>query len=148
MSLRFATMLVATLLALQQPAAAAERVAVLVTNDSCPMASISNLDVRKAYLGIGVSHEGATVRAFRLTSDEKLNQIFLQSVVAMSERTYERRLLSALMKYGRPRPQEYKSIADVVVALNTAPCGIVYMWERDANAHTGVKVIKILWRES
>ena len=148
MRLRFAIILVATLLAMQPQAGAADRAVVLVTNNICSMDSISTLDIRKAYLGIGVSHEGKVVRAFRLTGDEQLNRIFFQTVVAMSERTYERRLLSALLKYGRPRPLEYKSVSEVVEALNSAPCGVVYMWETDADAQAGMKVIKILWRES
>ena len=103
MRLRVAALIFAgTVLANLQAAEAADRAVVLITGKSCAMNSISTLDIRKAYLGIGVSYNHINIRAFRLKNDTQLNQIFFQSVVAMSETTYERRLLQSLLKYGRP----------------------------------------------
>ena len=137
-----------TMLAMLQQASAAERAVLLVTSNDCQMETISALDIRKAYFGIGVSYEGHAVRALRLKGDEKLNQIFFQSVVAMSEKTYERRLLLQLLKYGQPRPREFESVGDLVTAVNEVPCSIAYMWQHEINEHTGIKVIKVLWQEN
>ena len=45
----------------------------------------------------------------RNVSDERLSQVFLQHVVAMSQTAYDRRILSQVLQQGRPRPQEIKS---------------------------------------
>lgn len=148
MSLRFLTVTIVSVLALLQQAHAADRVVVLVTNSDCGMKAITALDIRKAYLGFGVSYEEKSVRAFRLGNDKKLNQIFLQSVVAMSEKTYERRLLLQLVKYGQPRPREFGSVSELAVALKEGPCNIAYMWQSDLKEATGIKAIKVIWQEN
>ena len=126
--------------------AQAERSVVLVTGENCAMKSISMLDVRKAYLGISVSYEGQHVRAFRLNNDEELNRVFFQTVVAMSERSYDRRLLSMLLKYGTPRPEEVQDLAALVVALSDSSCGIAYVWSDDIQPTNGLRNIRLLWQ--
>jgi len=126
--------------------ALAERSVILVTSENCAMDSISMLDVRKAYFGISVSYEGQHVRAFRLNNDEELNRVFFQTVVAMSERSYERRLLSMLLKYGTPRPAEVQSVAVLADELGHSNCGIGYMWGDDIEPGNGLKNIRLLWQ--
>ena len=126
--------------------ASAERSVMLVTNDSCAMQTLSMLNIRKAYFGIAVRYEGRSIRAFRLNNDDVLNQVFLQSVVAMSEKSYERRLLSLLLKYGTPRPQEFDDVGALTAALGRSDCGIAYMWSTDAMSTPGVRSIRLLWQ--
>ena len=104
------------------------------------------LEVRKAYFGLMVSYDKLMVRAFRLNSDEELSQIFYQTVVAMSEKSYERRLLSMLLKYGSPRPQEYRDIRALSAAVRESDCGIAYMWQSDLEQQTGLRSIRLLWQ--
>ena len=127
------------------PGALAERSVVLVTNDKCAMESISMLDVRKAYFGIAVSYRGSLVRAFRLNNDDDLNRIFLQTVAAMSESSYEGRLRSMLLKYGTPRPQEIDNVGALAAALRRSECGIAYMWLDDVTSEMGLRSIRLLW---
>ena len=148
MRLRLATIVISVVLAALPQADAADRAVVLVTSGECGMDQISALDIRKAYLGVGVSYEGQSIRPFRLNNDEKLNQIFYQSVVAMSEKTYERRLLLLLIKYGRPRPQHYESADELAAAVAETPCSIAYMWQSDAQVWADIKAIKVLWQEN
>ena len=148
MSSRLTAVLVVGLLQLLQSADAADRVVVLVTSSDCEMETITALDIRMVYLGLGVSYEGQNVRAFRLNNDENLNQVFFQSVVAMSEKTYERRLLQLLLKYGRPRPRAVESPAELAAAMMEVPCNIAYMWQADAEEYAGIKAIKVLWQEN
>ena len=126
--------------------ARAERSVVLVTNADCPIESLTMLEVRKTYFGLMASHDKLTVRAFRLNSDDDLNRIFYQTVVAMSEKSYERRLLSMLLKYGAPRPQEFRDVEELVAAVRDSNCGIAYMWGEDAVAANGIKRIRLLWQ--
>jgi hypothetical protein len=148
MSSRLTAVLVVGLLQFLQPLHAADGAVVLVTSSDCEMETMTALDIRMVYLGLGVSYEGHNVRAFRLNNDEQLNQIFFQTIVAMSEKTYERRLLQLLLKYGRPRPRAVESPAELATAIMEVPCNIAYMWQADAEEYAGIKAIRVLWQEN
>ena len=125
----------------------AERAVVLVTDKDSPIDELTTLDIRKAYLGIAVTIDGRIVRALRMRNDEQLNQIFMQSVIAMSLRSYERRLLSLALKYGRPRPTEVGSPEELSKMIVENSPSIGYMWKSDADSDPRVKTIKVLWQE-
>ena len=145
MRLRVATLLV--LLACLMPGlASAERTMVLVTNEACPLTEMSTLNMRKAYLGVSVTIRGYPIRAYRLNNDEMLNKAFFQYVVSMSEKTYDRRLLSMLLKFGTPSPIEFNEIDNLANALQHSNCAIGYMWLTDAAEQDGLKVLKLLWQ--
>ena len=121
---------------------------VLVTYKDSPIQSISSLDIRKVYLGISVTIDCSTIRALRRRDDERLNQIFLQTVLAMSERSYERRLVSLMLKFGTPRPAEVDGSDELLEALVTIPSSITYMWKSDAEADSRARIIGVLWQET
>lgn len=148
MSWRFITFLSVTALSLLQQATAADQAVALITSVDCEMESISHRDIRKAYLGFRVSIDSSSVRAFRLRGDQKLDNIFFQSVVSLSRKSYERHLLRQLLKYGRPRPREFQSLEGVIAALVATPCSIGYAWDSDTKKHDRIKVIRILWQEN
>ena len=125
---------------------AAEDTVVLATSTACPVSTISALDVRKVYLGVSLRLEGQSIRPLRVNDDEKLNQVFFQSVVAMSKKSYERRLLSLALKFGTPRPTEYTRIEDALAALGRTRCSVVYGWRDDFDDAENVKVIRVLWQ--
>jgi hypothetical protein len=120
---------------------------VLVTSSDSPIGDISSLDIRKTYLGISVTIAGSTVRPVRQQNDSRLNLIFLQSVIAMSQRSYERRLLSMMLKYGTPRPTEVDDREALIEMLERNPHAIGYMWESDARSDSRVRKVKVLWKE-
>lgn len=121
---------------------------VLVTAETCPMNNISTLDLRKAYLGVAVTVDGRRVRPIFMRGDEKLEQIFYQSVVAMSKKSYERRRLSLALKYGTPRLAEFDDVETVSEVLRSDGCTITFIWGHDAESLQGIKTIKLLWQDS
>jgi hypothetical protein len=144
---RVANTLLAVILVLAGEIAAAERTVVLVAARDAAMEEISLLDIRKAYLGISVTFGGNALRPLRRNDDEQLNQIFLQTVIAMSERSYERRLLSLMLKFGTPRPDEVDGPDEIYRRLAGNPNAIAYMWKREAEQDRRVKVVRLLWQE-
>lgn len=124
----------------------AERTVVLITSDSCPVREISNLDIRKAYLSVAVNIDGHTIRPFRLGGDEKLSQIFYQSIVAMSQKSYERRALSMALKFGTPRPVVFEDVDSAADAVRRLRCSVLYLWKEDADSLDGFRIIKLLWQ--
>ena len=145
--MRAAKLLPLVVLALTAEMAAAQDAVVLVVGRDSPINEISLLDIRKAYLGISVSLGGDTVRPLRRNDDEQLNQIFMQTVIAMSERSYERRLLSLMLRFGTPRPEETDDRDELDRRLAERPHSIAYMWASEAEADARVKVVRTLWQD-
>jgi hypothetical protein len=145
---RFGHWLIVCIACLVAGAARSGESVVLVTADSCPLQSISTLDIRKAYLGVVVRVDGHQVRPILMRGDDRLEQVFYQSVVAMSKKSYERRRLSLALKYGTPRLAEFDEVSAVSQALQSDECAITYLWSRDAETIPGIKTIKLLWQDT
>ena len=145
---RFAHWLIVCIACLVAGAARSGESVVLVTAETCPLQGISTLDIRKAYLGVVVRVDGHQVRPILMRGDDRLEQVFYQSVVAMSKKSYERRRLSLALKYGTPRLAEFGDIAAVSGALQSEACAITYLWRRDAETIPGIKTIKLLWQDT
>ena len=128
------------------PAAAQSRVVLVASKDS-PIETLSSFEVRKIYLGISVFKNGRAVRALRNLTDEKLNDVFLQSVVGLSEDRYERRLLTNVFKFGTARPEEYSNATLLAQALQANPYAVTYLWVTDEGVPDGLKVLRVLWQE-
>ena len=124
------------------------RSVVLVVGDSSPIVKLSSLAIRKAYLGFVVSVDDRRLFALRHDADQRLNQIFLQTVASMSERSYERRLLSVVLQSGNPRPVVHRDRQSMIRALQAQPYAIGILWMDDVEETSGLRVIKILWQES
>lgn len=134
-------------LAVSVQTSSANEAMVLVADKDSPIENISMLEIRKAYLAISVTIVGHAIRPLRRRDDERLNQVFLQSIMAMSQRSYERRLLSLTLKFGVPRPMEVDDLEELFILLAKNPYTIAYMWRVDADANPNVKTIKVLWQE-
>ncbi len=146
--LRVQQLLFFVIIVMSGEAAMAESAVVLVTSRDSPITEMSSLDIRKAYMGISVIVNERSVHAVRRRDDDRLNKIFLQSVIAMSQRSYERRLLSLVLKFGTPRPAEARNREELAELLQRDLASITYMWKSDAEADPSVRIIGILWQET
>lgn len=148
MRLRAAFFIGMVVLAAGMKPACAERELVLVAHADSPVRELTLLEVRKLYLGFTVAAAGHRLTAFRRDDDKLLNDTFLQSVLAMSERSYERRLLSSVLKYGAPRPVQVNSAASLGDACAADPTAVGYMWRSEAELDPRIRVLQVLWREN
>ena len=145
MSLRVLAVISAAVLCLLSGTAGGERSVILLTNGRCPVSTLSNLDIRKAYLGVSVSVKDERIRPLRLVSDTELNQVFFQTIVAMSEKSYNRRALSLTVKFGTPRPKEFTSLDEALDDLQRSICGVIFLWARDADLPE-TRELRVLWQ--
>ncbi len=102
--------------------------------------------LRRVFLGIPVAVNGQDIRALRNTSESLLNEIFLQKVVYMSERRYERQLVSRTFRTGQIRPPNFDNRTALVEALKSIPGSISVMWEHDVKEHPELHVIQEIWK--
>lgn len=127
--------------------AGAEHQAVLVAASTSPLQDIDSIELRKIFLGFTVKRDGQAVKGLRNTGDDDLNRIFLQTVVAMSEKSYTRRQLSQTLRKGTPRLPEYNELDDLVKALVSNPYSISYMHEDAAAQEPDIKILRVLWEK-
>ena len=133
---------------LSMEVAGSERQVVLIAASTSPLHNLNSLELRKIYLGFTVKRDGKTVEGLRYTEDKNLNSIFLQTVVAMSEKSYKNRLLSLTLRHGTPPPAKYDKSEDLLTALSTKPYSVSYMWKDDAVKSSKIKILRELWHQN
>ncbi len=119
---------------------------VLVTDRNCPLTQLSSLDLRKIYFGFRVEQDNRVLRGIINRGDDQLEQIFLQSIVAMSKKSYMRRSLWLRLNYGNPKLLEFYLPLEFTEQAKKRSCSLTYMWLEDV-PHTGdLKVLDLLWQ--
>jgi hypothetical protein len=126
---------------------AAEKQVVLVVSADSPVLQLEPLEVQKLFLGLPVLRDNRPLHPLRNLSDEQLDNVFLQYVVAMSQSAYDRRILTQVLQQGRPRPLELKSDAEVVRALAADRFAVSYMWLKDVPVNPRMRILRVLWTE-
>jgi hypothetical protein len=115
-----------------------------------PNSSVTDLDpvtVRKLFLGLPVLINGHPLHPLRNRSDPRLDPIFLQQIVALSQSAYDRQILIGVNRQGWLRPQEVTSKARALEALYSDPAAVTFMWLRDVEHGPKLRVIRVLWTD-
>lgn len=119
---------------------------VLVSSSHADIPQLAPTQVRKLYLGAPLVMDGKRIEPLRNTSDRLLYEVFLQKIVFMSARSYERQLLSQVFRGGGGQPQAYENTDDLSNALKNNPYMVSYMWSDTVAERAGLKVIQELWQ--
>lgn len=118
---------------------------VLVVSASSPITSLDTTEIRKLFLGWPVFSDNAPLHPIRNVSDPQLQQIFFQQVVAMSQSSYEHRVLAGVLKQGRPRPLELSSKEVLLATLYADPRAVTYVWRQDVIGNQRIRVLRVIW---
>lgn len=127
---------------------AAEKKMVLVASSDIGNLDLSRSEVRQLFFGGATVKEGVQFEAVINDSDSLLYEVFLQKIVFMSARAYERKLISRVFRKGGRRVVFASSLASLENDLVANRRRISFMWEEDALALPGVTVIGELWHGS
>jgi hypothetical protein len=125
--------------------AQADHVMVLVASRDSSFDSLSILQIRKTYLGFDVIENNKPVIAAINRSSEREWRLFLQNVIGMSERSYDRRLLTLTLQVGRSRPAEFDELDALLDFVAENPNHIAFVWEEDLEGRDDLEVVRILW---
>lgn len=135
----------ALLLGLAGSARAADRV-VLVVGARSPVESLNSVEVHKLFLGLTVVVDGRRLRGLRNDADERMRQVFFQSIVSMSEGVYDRRMLALTLQQGRTPPPAFRSTRELFDALDADPDAVSFAWSADAARDPRVRALRVLWQ--
>lgn len=120
---------------------------VLVVRADSSVVDLDPLTVRKLFLGVPVLINGSPLRAIRNRSDARLDEIFLQEIVAMSQSAYERQILIGVNRQGWVRPQEVQTNSRALEREYADPNTVTFMWQRDVAHDPKLRVIRVLWTD-
>lgn len=122
------------------------RTVVLVADARSNLAELSQRDLRKLYLGFAYADAEGDLIAVRNESDDLLYQVFLQKVLYMSARTYERQLATRSMHAGMKQPDQIFDHNGVASYLQRSSNVVTFMWADDALLLPQLKVVQTLWQ--
>ena len=126
----------------------AEPTLVLVANPRVTFKTLSIGEVRRLFLGIPVTKDGERLIPLRNYSSPLLKQVFLQKIIFMSERNYERQLMHRTFRFGNSRSKFLNDTDSVVQALEKTVNGVSYMWSSDAAKIGHFQIIGVAWSKS
>lgn len=141
-----ATLLAALLCCPGSRAFAADRL-VLIVSARSQVDALNSLEIQKLFLGLTVLSNGAVLHPLRNESDELMRQIFFQSIISMSEPSYERRVLALTLQQGRTAPPLFRDEKALIEAVGADPAAVSFAWAADVARNPRVKVLRVLWHE-
>jgi hypothetical protein len=109
---------------------------VLIVSAQSKVEQLDSLEVRKLFLGMTVEHNGSRLSALLNESDPVIKEVFLQNVVAMTDTTYDRRLLQLALQHGA-----------VLAAVVADPSAVSFAWYRDVAQDKKIKILRVLWHD-
>jgi hypothetical protein len=145
--MRRALLTLLLLCSLLGPILAGQQTVVLVVRADSSVADLDSIAVRKLFMGLPVLINGKPLHAVRNRTDQQLDEIFLQQIVAMSQSAYDRQVLIGLNRQGSIRPAEVTSQTRALEILYDDPSAVTFMWLRDVAHDPRVRVIRVLWSD-
>ena len=126
----------------------AQRSLLLVCSENSELEFLSHAEVRKIFLGVPMVKNQVRLKPLLNASDTFATDVFLQKIIFMSKRRYERQLVSRVFRFGDQRPPEYEDVDLLVSALVNTPGSLSYMWSEQFENQTGLKALGVLWTDS
>jgi len=121
---------------------------VLVGSIAANYQPLSSFEVRKIFLGYPIKRNNMSLIAIRNTSDEEIYQLFLQKVIHLSARNYERRLMSKTFRTGTSTLLAIDTLPVLKNKLLNDKFKLSVMWLKDVELDNNLKVIQVLWTEA
>jgi hypothetical protein len=141
-----AAFLVLLLLSTLTPAFAGEELVLIVSTRS----DVDQLDstlVRRLFLGLTVTQHGNRLRPVLNEADPEIKELFLQTIVSMSDSTYDRYVLRLSLLQGRTQPTVYRNNAELINAVAADPTVVGYVWARDVAHDPRIRILRIVWHD-
>jgi hypothetical protein len=120
---------------------------VLIVSSHSPVRELGSSDLRKLFMGFRVVSAGTELRAARNRSDSRLEKIFLQNVVALSELMYERQLLARQLREASAVPADFVNDDKLLDEVARDPRTVSYAWASEAAKRPDVRVVRVLWHD-
>jgi hypothetical protein len=125
----------------------ADETVVLIVSAESKVEQLDSLEVRKLFLGMTVTHNGNRLRPLLNEADPRIKDVFLQNIVAMSDMTYDRRILLLALQGGRSMPGVYTNSTTLINSVASDPTAVSFAWGKDVQHDKRIKVLRVLWHD-
>lgn len=125
-----------------------ERRLVLVSTTEAEVVDLSLDEIRRVFLGIPVRQKDRLIEAVINESDSLAYEVFLQTVVFHSARSYERYLIKRVFQEGGRRPARVTAMRNLPNVLADREGRVSFAWHEWAEERDDVQVVRELWRGS
>ena len=129
-------------------ATASEKNMVLVVATGAGHLELNRSEIRQLFFAGAIIKDGTRLEAVINDSTPLLYEVFLQKIVFMSARAYERKLISRVFRRGGRRVVLASSLESLEKDLVANPGWVSFMWEEHARTLPGITVIGQLWHGS
>jgi len=124
---------------------AREQHLVLIASADAGITPLSVVELRRLFLGLPVKRGGQFLVPVINRSSERSYQVFLQAVMAMSDRSYHRQLLRRFYRSGIQPPAEIRDFDDLLAGVKRRPGAVTYVIRERLPDDPGIRVVQELW---
>ena len=119
---------------------------VLVCINKCEGLELGPMRLRKLFLGMPVKEGQHYLKPLVNVSDKQLENVFYQSIVAMSRKSFQAKTLMQKLRFAFKTPSQFEKQSLLLKHLQKAPASITYMWQHDAEQLESIHIIRTLWK--
>lgn len=117
----------------------------LITRAEYKPLPLDRNELRRLFLGMPVYRNGEKLIPLINKSEALCYQVFLQSVVGLSQKRYERSLISGLYRQGVVAPVFYEDKKDLLKDLNKKDRTISVMFDKGEGKEKVFNVVQEIW---
>jgi hypothetical protein len=117
----------------------------LITRAEYKPLPLDRNELRRLFLGMPVYRNGEKLIPLINKSEELCYQVFLQSVVGLSQKRYERSLISGLYRQGVVAPVVYEDKKNLLKDLSKKDRTISVMFDQGEGKEKAFNVVQEIW---
>lgn len=118
---------------------------VLVSSAKQPLQAFTRKELRLLYLGYAVIKNEQQYEPIINATQKQIYKGFLQKVMFMSEKNYERQLITRVFRRGGEQPGKFSSHNELIANLKMKPNRITFVRLNFAMQDDDIQVVQQLW---
>ncbi len=117
----------------------------LITKSGYKPLPFSKIELRRLFLGVPVYRDGKALQPLINKSEDLCYQVFLQSTLGMSEKRYERSLVSDIYRQGVKSPNIYHDFNKLLEDLNKKNMAISFYYDHGVSTDKKFNIVQEIW---
>jgi len=117
----------------------------LITKQDYKPLSFDKNELRRLFLGVPVYRDGEALQPLINKSNDLCYQVFLQSTLGMSQKRYERSLVSGVYRQGAKSPGVYTNFKKLLDDLNKKENAISFYYDHGQPIDASFNIVQEIW---
>ncbi len=117
----------------------------LITKSDYKPLPFSKTELRRLFLGVPVYRNGKSLQPLINKSEDLCYQVFLQSTLGMSQKRYERSLVSDIYRQGISSPTIYHDLDELLEDLNKKNMAISFYYDHGVPVDKEFNIVQEIW---